>query len=314
MAGRIVPNAVPITEWGAAVNSKFSEACGEASTAMALHVLKGTPATVAFVIELEHAAINAGQTVDLPRASMSANNVSWLFKQNGVSSTIHWGDWQSAVQSMAGSLPIVLGITKAYVLGGADASEGIHGHFLCIFGIDNNGVFIVGDPNTTESTQGQFVHYSLSQLQAAAPFAAIVPQENPLGSIPFVGGLLIGVTAPINQQLYNLSGFTGIVEAIHQDEQFEPFQMANVTEFWKLPDWLHDNFRAVLLRSMVIIAGLVIILAVLIQTMKQADPQFWQSMSAPSGGGMPAMPSGGGAPAASGGAGATLPPEAAVIA
>ena len=311
---RVVKNAVAITEWYTRVGGDI-EACGEAAVAMALHVVRGTSTDPQFVTQLAQEAVAAKEVADYPHVSTSPKNLAWLLKKHGASSVIHWRDWESALRASVGQLPVIVGVNNATAFGGHDRN--VHGHYVTVFGTTPQGAFVVGDPNTPESTQGQFMTYSLAQFHAADPFAAIVPLENPLGSIPVVGTALDAVISPVNAQIRQVSGFTGIVEAIAADEVIQSPNLGSIVD---LPGYMFTNFRAWLLRALVILIGLLLIIGVLLQTMKQADPAFWQSLSTTGAGIPPGMVGGGdasgGADAggAAAGEGAALPAEAVMIA
>lgn len=304
---RQVNGAQAITEWYSRIDGSI-EACGQASVAMALHVLKGTPATASFVTQLATETQQAKQTTDWPHASTSPNNLKWLFSKHGVTSTIHTGDWETAIRAFAGVKPLVLGVGHAEAFGGHDAH--VDGHYVCVFGVNADGTYAVGDPNTPESTSGTLVTYTLAQFQAARPFAVLVPQENPLASIPVIGGALDAAVSPVNQAIHHINGFSDLVAVIGADEHIQPWD--NHWAWLNIPGYLYGNVKAWLIRAIVIGVGLLLIAAVLIQVIKQSDPDFWQSMSPQTGGGIP-----GGGPAMgeadAAGAGA-IPAEAAVIA
>lgn len=314
--GRIVPNAVAITEWYSRVDGTI-ESCGQASVAMALHALNPSkfPSTSSFVTQLATETTGARQTTDWPHASTSPSNLKWLFKQHGVSATSHTGDWQTALRAFAGVKPLVIGVGNATAFGGHDAH--VDGHYVCVFGVDARGVFIVGDPNTPESTSGAFVYYTLPQFQAAEPFTVLVPNQDPLASLPIVGGALDSLVSPVNQTLLHVGGFSDIVAAIAADERVSA---PNLTSALDIPGWFFGNMRAWLIRAIVIGVGLLLILAVLIQVIKQADPDFWQSLS-PAGQASQVLGSSGGAAglggdaggAADAGAGAGIPVELAAV-
>ena len=284
--GRIVPNAQAITEWYSKIDGTI-EACGQASVAMALHALnpKKFPATAAFVTQLATETTNARQTTDWPHASTSARNLQWLFKQQGYSATIHYaGDWGTTIKAFSGVKPLCVGVSNATAFGGHDAH--VNGHWICIFGVDPRGVFIVGDPNTSEATSGAFVFYTPAQLQAAEIFAVLVPNQDPLASIPLIGGPLDSLISPVNQTLLHVNGFSDIVGAIAADERISQPSLSSLLD---LPGWIFSNMRAWLIRAIVIGVGLLLILAVLIQTIKQVDPEFWQTISTPASGGGPQL-------------------------
>lgn len=314
-AGKLVPNAVAITEWYSKIDGTI-EACGQASVAMALHALAPNkfPATSAFVTQLATETTGAKQTTDWPHASTSARNLQWLFRQHSVSATIHYaGDWNNAIKAFVGVKPLCIGVSNASAFGGHDAH--VNGHWICVFGVDAKGVYIVGDPNTPEATSGAFVFYTPAQLQAAEIFAVLVPNQDPLASLPLIGGALDGLISPVNQTLLHVDGFSGIVGAIAADERVTQPAVSSLLD---LPGWIFSNMRAWLIRAIVIGVGLLLILAVLIQTIKQVDPSFWQQISTPAGGGgsqvAQALAGGGGAGGAEAGASAGIPVELAALA
>ena len=307
-AARIVPNAVAITEWYSKIDGTI-EACGQASVAMALHSLNPArnPSTASFVTQLATETTGARQTTDWPHASTSPRNLQWLFRQHGVSATIHTGDWQTTLRAYAGVKPLVVGVGNATAFGGHDAH--IDGHYVCVFGIQSDGAFAVGDPNTPEATSGALVSYTLAQFQAAEPFAALVPNQDPLASIPLIGGALDAAISPVNQTILHVNGFEGIVGAINADERISPPSLSSLVD---LPGWVFGNMRAWLIRAIVIGVGLLLILAVLIQTIKQADPDFWSSLSPAGQAGPLASGMDGGADVAAG-EGAGIPLEAVAL-
>lgn len=257
--GKIVPGAVAITEWQSRVGGDI-EACGQASVAMALHVIKGTPTTPDFVTGLAVETVNAGQTTDPPRASTSPNNLRWLAARHGLSLTIHWGDWETAVRAHLGTLPTVVGVNNATAFGGHDSN--VHGHYICIFGGDGGDNLIVGDPNTPESTQGEFVTYSWGQLRAASPFAALVPDNNPLAGVPLIGGVLSSMSSSVNGQVRHVTGFDGFAEAIHGAESIDVPQNWN---FWDFPGIVWHNGEALTMRGIFIILGSFCIILALVR-------------------------------------------------
>ncbi len=313
--GKLVANAEAITEWYSRLSGTI-EACGQASVAMALHALNPAknPATSAFVTQLAQETVNAHQTTDWPHTSTSPANLLWLFRQHGVTATQHTSDWETALRAFAGVRPVVVGVAHAEAFGGHDAH--IDGHYVCVFGINANGTLAVGDPNTPESTQGALVSYTLAQVQGAQPFCALIPAENPLTSIPLAGPVLNAAMTPVNNAIHHVHGFSGIVQAIAADETVSAPGASSLLD---LPGWVFGNMRAWLVRAIVIGVGLLLILAVLIQVIKQSDPQFWQSLS-PGQAGQLAGPltgltgGGGGAATAVEGAGAGIPLEALALA
>lgn len=320
--GKLVPNAEAITEWYSRIDGTI-ESCGQASVGMALHVLNPAkfPATSSFVTQLAQETVAAHQTTDWPHASTTPANLRWLFSHHGVTATSHTGDWETALRAFAGIRPIVVGVSHAEAFGGHDAH--IDGHYVCVFGVNANGTFAVGDPNTPESTQGAMVSYTLAQFQGARPFVALVPSENPLTSIPGAAPVLNAVVSPVNTAIHHVQGFDGIVAVIAADEKISA---PGVSSLLDLPGWVFGNMRAWLIRAIVIGVGLLLILAVLIQVIKQTDPDFWQQMS-PTGqaqqvlgtlGGGGGMGGGGGSAGADAGAaegaGAGIPVEAAALA
>ena len=318
-AGKLVPNAVAMTEWYSKIDGTI-EACGQASVAMALHALAPSkfPTTSAFVTQLATETTAAKQTTDWPHASTSARNLQWLFRQHGVSATIHYaGDWTNTIKAFAGVKPLCIGVSNATAFGGHDAH--VNGHWICVFGVDAKGVYIVGDPNTPEATSGSFVFYTPAQLQAAEIFAVLVPNQDPLASIPLIGGALDSLVSPVNQTLLHVDGFSGIVGAIAADEQVSAPTLSSILD---LPGWVFSNMRAWLIRAIVIGVGLLLILAVLIQLVKQVDPDFWQMISSPASGQAggqvaQALSGAGGAAGAAGaaeGASAGIPVELAALA
>lgn len=309
---KLVPNAVAITEWYSKIDGTI-EACGQASAAMALHSLKGTPATASFVTALAQETVSGGQVTDAPHASTSPANLKWLLGKHGVTATIHTGDWETALRAFAGVKPLLIGVAHAEAFGGHDAH--VDGHWVCVFGYSASGGYAVGDPNTPEATSGALVTYTLAQFQAARPFAALVPQENPLASIPVVGGVLDAAVSPVNQAIHHINGFSDLVAVIDADEHIVA---PGVSSLLDLPGWVFGNMKAWLIRGVFIGVGLLLILAVLIQVIKQADPDFWQSLSpaqagqtGPQGGFAPAGGAAGdAADAGAAGAGGGIPVEA----
>lgn len=179
----ILPGARATTEWYSRVGGVIA-GCGEAATAVMLGVMKGRtdyydPNKVAALIQQ---AVAAHQTVGMWAAGgqSTANNLQWLAQQNGVQTTAYDGSQAGQLlASYAGRRPLVVGVSNARAFGGSDSN--VNGHYVTVVGRTAQGDYIVSDPNTQESTQGQFVKYSAQQFQNAQPFAVVMPNADTSG-------------------------------------------------------------------------------------------------------------------------------------
>lgn len=176
----LLPGAKATTEWYSRVGGAVA-GCGEAATAVMLGIMRGDtsyydPNRVTSLIQ---DAVQAHQTVGMWAASgqTTAGNLQWLAGQNGVQTTVYDGGQAGTLLAQyAGSRPIVVGVSNARAFGGTDS--GVNGHYVTVVGRTAQGDYIVSDPNTAESTHGQFVTYSAAQFAAAQPFAVVMPTRD----------------------------------------------------------------------------------------------------------------------------------------
>lgn len=175
----VLPGAKATTEWYSRVGGAVA-GCGEAAAAVLLGYAKGD--TSYFdpnrVTSLIVDAVKAHQTVGMWASSgqASPDTLTYLAKQNGVQTTTFDGSQHRQVlTSYAGNRPVVVGVSNATAFGGTDSS--VHGHWITVVGRTHDGNYVVSDPNTPASANGQFVTYTQAQMDAASPFALIVPSQ-----------------------------------------------------------------------------------------------------------------------------------------
>lgn len=181
MGGTIVAGAAPVTEDFTRINGAIA-GCGQAAMLVTLNVMKGTPDTPAEVGNLITQMVSAHQTVGALATSgeSSPGGLSWLAAQYGVS--MQSGDPLTYLHQYAGVKPIVWGVSNASAFGGSDSN--VQGHYVNVVGKTADGRYIVSDPNTPESQNGQFVVYTEAQMMNAQPFWAAVPQAGvPAGNL-----------------------------------------------------------------------------------------------------------------------------------
>jgi hypothetical protein len=145
--------------------------CGQAALLTILHITKGLPATSDELKAIIVQGINGHQAG--VGGESTPSNLIWLAQQYGqIIQTIDF----NRLDDYVGQQPIIVGVSNASAFGGSDV--GVHGHYITI--LDKSGRnYVVSDPNTVASQQGNFILYSPGQLAAAQPFwTAIVPLNN----------------------------------------------------------------------------------------------------------------------------------------
>lgn len=207
MGGVLYQGATSVTEDLSRVNG-FIAGCGEAALLVVLNAVKGVPTTPQDVTNLINQAVNAHKTVGGLAASgeSSPSTLEYLANQHGV--TLSSGDYRLLLKQYAGSKPVLLGVSNATAFGGRDAT--VRGHYITVVGKTSDNRYIVSDPNSAESKSGQFIVYSQSQIDAAQPFYAAIPNGPSLASVGSVGGGGIPVISGIGDAL----GTAGILKNI----------------------------------------------------------------------------------------------------
>lgn len=179
----LIPGAQGATELLSRVGG-FIAGCGEASLAVIVGLMQGTPPTPAQVTAIIQDAIAHGAG---PGGVATPAELQATAKDYGVN--LQSVPWQAALASYTGVAPIELGVSNATAFGGADAN--VHGHYITVVGRAANGSYIVSDPNTQASIGGGFVTYTAQQIANAQPFWAGVPGGTAMGSAAgSVGGAL----------------------------------------------------------------------------------------------------------------------------
>lgn len=169
----VIPGATGVTELFSWVLGGIN-GCGEAALIAILVLMgkaKGTPAEVtAFIWQVIKNGFSSNGAIN-PAA------VIWLAKQNGVE--LDSTDWNNALDTLAGSVPIEVEVKNASALGGTDST--VHIHYITVLGKTASGLFVVSDPNSNQSKTGKLVVYSKQQISAALPIWAGIPKG-------FIGG------------------------------------------------------------------------------------------------------------------------------
>lgn len=166
----LIFGAHPVTERLTRIGGIMA-ACGQASLLVILSLMGKTGYSPSDVLALVKQMIAAGFAGS--GGTSTPKDLEWAAKQHGV--TLDSVNWQSALQQDAGVVPIEIGVGNATVLGGNDARDNVHGHYVTVVGKTHDGQYIVSDPNSEQSTQGEFMVYSYSELASANPFWAAVP-------------------------------------------------------------------------------------------------------------------------------------------
>lgn len=170
------PNLQVISESLAPVGG-FINGCGQAATLMMSHIVNGTPVSATNLTNSIKLGIVTGHatTSGSHQGSTTPLDLQWLAAQQGVKTQIGSGaHWQSTADtSLPEGRPVVVGVNKAYNLGGSDAN--VKGHYFTLVGKTTDGRYIVADPNQQAAKSGGTVVYSAQQINSAAPFATLVP-------------------------------------------------------------------------------------------------------------------------------------------
>lgn len=171
MALIAVPGATAVSESFSRVNG-FIQGCGEAGVLIMSHLIKGTPVSPGQLTSLIQQSVNSGHSVSQGGAT-TLPQLQWLAQAQGIPTAQL--DWQTALRTYTGRLPIEIGVSNASALGGNNV--GVSGHYIDVLGFDtSSGNYLVADPNQAAAKSGQLVEYSPQQIANAAPFGAIVPQ------------------------------------------------------------------------------------------------------------------------------------------
>lgn len=175
----------------------FIIGCGEASALVVDHIVKGTPLSYQMLSQLINDASNSGH-LDYG-LGQTAGAVQWdLQHVAGEGSSVTYGPGRNLANIISNALkankPVLLGVNNGAMLSGE--TPNVRGHYVAVVGVNNDGSYIVADPNTSASASGGFVNDTLQQLQNANPFAAIIPNDaakggtgNPISNVPILGGI-----------------------------------------------------------------------------------------------------------------------------
>ena len=188
--------------------------CGEASALMAVMALTGkrfSTNDLTGIIQKMNQLGLAGNWGTGP------DGLAWLLKDEGVADFQHApaSSWRQTLDANAGKYPVILNVWTAG--NGFPEDRGVQHHYVTVFGKNPDGSYIVGDPNTRESQQGQTVNYTPEQIGAATPVDLIVvkgPGGNGMGALgsspssiaspfanPVLGPILGGPLTPALQAL-----------------------------------------------------------------------------------------------------------------
>lgn len=211
----IIPGAQAATELLSKTGG-FINGCGEASLAVIMGIVNGTPVSPATVSAIIRDAMNHGAG---PGGVSTPSELQATARDYGF--TLQSVPWQTALAQDAGIIPIELGVGNATAFGGADAN--VHGHYVTVVGRAANGSYIVSDPNTQASIGGGFVTYTAQQIANAQPFWAGTP-----------GGTVAGATYPGLSGAAQTVSSAGIPQAI---QSFGQTITTDVTRGAQLVGW-----------------------------------------------------------------------------
>lgn len=209
MGGSIYQGAVAVTEDFTRIQGVIA-GCGEASLLVILNAVKGVPTSPSELASIITTAAKAGEV--RTTGVSSPHGLEQIAGNYGVS--LQSGNWQTLLGQYAGRKPVIIGVSNATAFGGRDAN--VFGHYITVVGRTNDGRYIVSDPNSAESKQGQFIVYSASQIAQAHPFWAATPSGTPLASVnPANGIATVGTPQGFNlgipgfPDLTNVNNFFG---------------------------------------------------------------------------------------------------------
>lgn len=182
-------NAQAVTQFG-----QFLGACGEAAATALAAVENGGQATIGGVNALVQQLQGAGLAASQGQTTLSG--LQYGLQQKGISST--QTSFDQALQSVQQGHPAILEVAQGGNLPGHTDSS-LQYHFVALLGSDSSGYF-VADSDTAAGQSGQLIHETSSQLQAAAPYGALVAQP-PAGPVsqPFFNFLSGGSTGNTSQ-------------------------------------------------------------------------------------------------------------------
>ncbi len=155
----------------------FVNGCGQAAVLMMEGITQGKPVdanTLSNMIKFSIATGHATQSGS-HIGSTNPQQLQWLAEQQGVKTQLGSGaNWKATVDAaLPQGRPVVLGVANAKAFGGSDAN--VSGHYVTLVGTTTDGRYIVADPNQQAAKSGSTVVYSASQINAARPFATLVP-------------------------------------------------------------------------------------------------------------------------------------------
>ena len=174
----------------------FIAGCVEASVLMAVGSVTGKRYSVDYLTQLIGAAIAAG--VADPHGT-GVDGLHWALQHEGISQyqDMPADQWQAVLQQANGRYPVLLGVDQAG--NGFPEDGGVNGHEVVVFAPGPQpDTWIVGDPNTQESQQGQTVTYTTAQIAAAHPttLTAVYGQGGYISQPIGIGSPWAQVTAP----------------------------------------------------------------------------------------------------------------------
>jgi hypothetical protein len=171
----MVPGATSWSEWGVTLAGKIAT-CVEVSEMLVDHLTKaGFPLSNAEDISLASELIAKGLADPDGATNWAAasQQMAWHGIPNTAYGSGNWpSNWQSlCLAALRAGIPVLFGFGAAHNAYDdwtrASTNAGVYGHAIALMGFDSTGA-IVADPNTQQATQGNFVHYSWSNLMAAA--------------------------------------------------------------------------------------------------------------------------------------------------
>lgn len=165
------PGAQAVTQFG-----QFVGACGEAAATVLSAIETGGQATIGGVNALVEQLQGAGLAASQGQTTLSG--LQYGLQQQGIST--ERTSFDQALQAVAQGQPAILEVAQGGKLPG-HTDTSLQYHFIALVGSDSSGYF-VADSDTAAGQSGQLLHETAAQLQAAAPYGALVAQP-PAGPV-----------------------------------------------------------------------------------------------------------------------------------
>lgn len=238
----------------------FVNGCGEAAVLMASQFYRGQKVDPNALLNLIKLSIATGHATKSGRhqGATDAADLQWLFQQQGIKAKVGRGEsWRSTSDAaLANGKPVVLGLANARALGGNNSN--VDGHYITLIQTDGDK-YLALDPNQPQARDDKGVIYTADTIQKAKPFATVVPQDSPVG----VGVLGLGATQ-LGLGVGEAVGVAGRNDCVHSISVFGSSICL-------------DAGLDLLIRGSLVTAGaLLILMAILLFTAKQAEPELAQ--------------------------------------